>query len=92
MSRRDFVLKNFHRIGVGNSRRLIKYAYAILLSNFLRQNRDKPKFNERVQMYDYIIDKFSLSKEKLQYFEFGVFKGESIKYLNGVICICTKCE
>jgi O-methyltransferase len=77
---RNFVLNHFHKFGLKNSKRLLKYSYAILLSDFLHKHRNVPKFNDRFLMYDQMIDPLHLNSQALQYFEFGVYQGKSIKY------------
>jgi O-methyltransferase len=79
MSRRTLVLTNFHRLGLKTGKRLMKYAYAIFLSDFINKSK-APKFADRFRMYDGIVEAEQLAGSKLQYLEFGVFKGESIKF------------
>jgi hypothetical protein len=79
-SRRELVLNNFYKLGIGNSRQLRKYSYAILLSDFLKSNSEVPRFADRFLMYSHVIKKYELSNRPLQYYEFGVFEGNSIKY------------
>jgi O-methyltransferase len=79
-ARRNFVLNNFYKLGLKNSKRLLKYAYAITLSDFLKKHRNVPKFKDRFLMYDHMIDQLHLAGVALQYFEFGVYQGKSIKY------------
>ena len=80
MSRRTLVLNNFHRLGLKTGKRLLKYAYAILLSDFLNRNKSTPRFADRFLMYDHVIDGLQLRDQPLQYLEFGVFEGKSIQY------------
>lgn len=79
MSRRTFVLNNFYRVGLANSHRLQKLAYAIRLSDLLK-NSNCPRFSDRFQMYDHVFSRLGLDGLSLQYLEFGVFEGESIAY------------
>jgi hypothetical protein len=38
------------------------------------------KFENRLQVWDYAIESFDLSRKAMTYVEFGVWRGESIKY------------
>ena len=80
MSRRQFVLKNARKLGLKMAVRMRKYAYAVWLSHFLKKHKDVPKFENRFGMYDHVISQFNLENKSLQYLEFGVFEGKSIKY------------
>lgn len=80
MSRRTLVLNNFHRLGLKTGKQLLKYSYAILLSDFLKKNSASPRFADRFLMYDHVISQLQLGGQSLQYLEFGVFEGKSIQY------------
>lgn len=79
MSRRNFVLKNFHHLGLNSSKKMLRYSYAILLSDFIKKS-GAPRFNNRFSMYEGIIKGNGLEKNPIQYLEFGVFEGESIGF------------
>lgn len=77
---RNLVLNHAAALGKGVSSKFLKYSYAITLSNFLRDNKAVPHFANRFLMYDHVMQSLKFLNKSLQYFEFGVFKGDSIKY------------
>lgn len=80
MSRRTLVLNNAWKLGAPISERFKQYAYAVRLSQFLKENRHAPRLENRYRLYDRMIATLGLEAEALQYLEFGVFKGDSIRY------------
>jgi len=67
-----------------NSDRLRTLAYKPKFESWRKMQFGKhPIFENRTQMYDYINDQI-LKNSSIQYLEFGVFQGESIKYFSSI--------
>jgi hypothetical protein len=66
---------------VPNSGRLRYLLHKPVMQQWIRQSGQYPYFEHRFKMYDYINNEV-LKNNEIDYLEFGVFKGESIKYFS----------
>lgn len=68
-----------------DSQRLRFLAYRPMLKTWKKNliGENYPVFNNRYEMYDYINVEI-IKDKKLQYLEFGVYEGESIKYFANI--------
>jgi len=78
------VLKNIILTLMPDSDRLRFLAYRPMLETWRKKFKNKyPIFMKRTEMYDY-INKEVVNGKSIQYLEFGVYKGSSIKYFASI--------
>lgn len=74
------VIKNIVLTIIPDSNRLRFLAYRPMLETWRKLHKDNhPEFTDRKDMYDY-INNVIIGNKSIQYLEFGVFKGHSIKH------------
>ena len=78
------IAKNIILTLVADSDRLRILAYRPMLETWRNDNKGKyPIFNDRKEMYRYINNDI-IKNQAIAYLEFGVFKGDSIKYFASI--------
>jgi O-methyltransferase len=65
------------------SNKMAMVGHLSLLNDWRKQNRDIPYFEKRLELYDYLSAKI-LGAKPITYLEFGVYRGDSIRYWAGL--------
>ncbi|MDH3378186.1 MAG: class I SAM-dependent methyltransferase [Gammaproteobacteria bacterium] len=76
---REFLLKYTRFLGLKIADILVTLGYTIKTSHVFN-NVDLKTCKRRSQYYDEVAKEFSLDTEKVSYLEFGVYKGDSLRY------------
>src|SRR3954466_10337753 len=74
-----FLYRNMRLFGSATAYRLEHLAYNIKSAKYF-SDASCPYFDNRFDMYADAIKKYNLDKQKIYYLEFGVWKGEAIKW------------
>jgi O-methyltransferase len=76
---RDLLLNNLSILGKPLAEKLIRYGY-LIKSSYFYGDKSIRTFNQRDVMYRFLADSQGLESVPILYIEFGVYKGESLRW------------